>query len=107
MGSPQRCSVLLTAFCIASRARAKRKAARGRALAIQESLKFRQEGLDANHSQLEASMPHISRRSFLITSTAALGARALPSVALRQRRVLTLVYDKSLGMMRAVDRLVP
>ena len=52
-------------------------------------------------------MPHISRRSFLITSTAALGARALPSVALRQRRVLTLVYDKSLGMMRAVDRLVP
>lgn len=52
-------------------------------------------------------MPHISRRSFLITSAAALGARALPSVARRQRRVLTLVYDKSLGMMRAVDRLVP
>jgi hypothetical protein len=35
--------------------------------------------------------------------------RVLP-VALTKppaRRILTLVYDKSLGMMRAIDRLVP
>ena len=54
-------------------------------------------------------MPALTRRSFLLTATAAAGARVLPTVvqAVRQRRILTLVYDKSLGMMRAIDRVVP
>ena len=49
----------------------------------------------------------MNRRMFLLTSGAALGARAVP-LALKPagRRVLTLVYDKSLGMMRAIDRVV-
>lgn len=54
-------------------------------------------------------MPNLSRRSFLVTAAAAASARALP-VTLRaapSRRILTLVYDKSLGMMRAVERVVP
>ena len=49
----------------------------------------------------------LSHRSFLLTSLAAGGLRAVPQVALRERRVLTLVYDKALGMMRAIDRVVP
>ena len=55
-------------------------------------------------------MPALTRRSFLLTAAAAAaGARALPPVvqAVRQKRILTLVYDKSLGMMRAIDRVVP
>ncbi|MCB1334238.1 MAG: Tat pathway signal protein [Roseivivax sp.] len=54
-------------------------------------------------------MPALNRRQFLIATAAAGAARALPatlSVA-RQRRVLTLVYDKALGAMRAIDRVVP
>ncbi|SEQ36425.1 Tat pathway signal protein [Thalassovita taeanensis] len=55
-------------------------------------------------------MPNLSRRSFLAASLAATTVRSLPALATRTgggRRILTLVYDKSLGMMRAVDRLVP
>jgi hypothetical protein len=51
-----------------------------------------------------------TRRQFLILSAAAATtARLAPALATRAggRRVLTLVYDKGLGMMRAVDRLVP
>lgn len=51
----------------------------------------------------------LSRRGFLAGMAAAAGARAIP-VAVKQargRRILTLVYDKSLGMMRAVERIVP
>ncbi|MEL7099965.1 MAG: Tat pathway signal protein [Pseudomonadota bacterium] len=47
----------------------------------------------------------LTRRTFLATSAAAAGARLVP--AFRGRRVLTLVYDKSIGAMRAIDRLVP
>ena len=53
-------------------------------------------------------MPKLTRRMFLGTAAAAAGARALP-VALKApptRRILTLVYDKSRGMMRAVERVV-
>lgn len=49
----------------------------------------------------------LSRRGFLAGTAAAATIRVLPAV--RQapvRRVLTLVYDKSLGMMRAVERVV-
>ncbi|WP_371225866.1 Tat pathway signal protein [Roseovarius sp. 2305UL8-3] len=54
-------------------------------------------------------MPNLSRRGFIAATLAAGTVRSLPVIASRVggRRVLTLVYDKSLGMMRAVDRLVP
>ncbi|WP_224815911.1 Tat pathway signal protein [Hasllibacter sp. MH4015] len=59
-------------------------------------------------------MTRTNRRQFLILSAAAAtAARLAPVVATRAaqspagRRVLTLVYDKGVGMMRAVDRLVP
>lgn len=59
-------------------------------------------------------MTRPTRRQFLILATAAAGAARLgPTIAARAvtqaggRRVLTLVYDKGLGMMRAIDRLVP
>lgn len=51
----------------------------------------------------------LSRRGFLAGVAAAAGARAVPMIAKQAggRRILTLVYDKSLGMMRAVERVVP
>lgn len=53
-------------------------------------------------------MPKLSRRGFLGVSAATLSARFLPQFARPGgRRVLTLVYDKSIGAMRAVDRWVP
>ena len=49
-----------------------------------------------------------SRRGFLAGSGAALCLRGAPRVAQTGgRRILTLVYDKALGMMRAVERVVP
>ncbi len=50
----------------------------------------------------------LTRRGFLATTVAAGAVRTLPSIATRisGRRILTLVYDKSLGMMRAVERVV-
>ena len=50
-----------------------------------------------------------TRRGFLATTGAAAGARIAAPLARSGggRRVLTLVYDKSLGMMRAVERIVP
>lgn len=47
----------------------------------------------------------LSRRGFLAATGAAVTVRTVPVVA-KQRRILTLVYDKSLGMMRAVERVV-
>lgn len=54
-------------------------------------------------------MPNMSRRGFIATAIAAGTVRSLPNIASKAggRRILTLVYDKSLGMMRAVERLVP
>ena len=54
-------------------------------------------------------MPKLTRRGFIAASLAAGGVRALPAIATRTgcRRILTLVYDKGLGMMRAVERVVP
>ncbi len=50
----------------------------------------------------------VSRRGFLVSSGAAVALRAVPQVARPGgRRILTLVYDKGLGMMRAVERVVP
>ena len=49
----------------------------------------------------------MNRRGFLMTTGAVAVARAVP-IAVRPpaRRILTLVYDKALGGMRAVERLV-
>ncbi len=49
----------------------------------------------------------INRRSFLIGAGAAGAVRVVPALPRTPaRRVLTLIYDKSLGMMRAVERVV-
>jgi len=54
-------------------------------------------------------MPQMNRRMFLATAAAAGAARGLPQMAKAPpgRRVLTLVYDKALGMVRAIERVVP
>ncbi|WP_417259332.1 Tat pathway signal protein [Celeribacter sp.] len=57
-------------------------------------------------------MTKLNRRAFLATGVAAASVRALPPVAVAlktrpARRVLELVYDKSIGAMRAIDRIVP
>lgn len=53
-------------------------------------------------------MTKLTRRGFLASAAAATSVRALPKVgSVGGRRILTLVYDKSLGMMRAVERIVP
>ncbi len=53
-------------------------------------------------------MPNLSRRGFIAATLAAGVVRTVPTLATRAggRRILTLVYDKSLGMMRAIDRWV-
>ncbi|MCF6445078.1 Tat pathway signal protein [Nereida sp. MMG025] len=50
----------------------------------------------------------LTRRSFLAASAGAVAVRAVPVVqrAPKARVVLKLVYDKSLGAMRAVERIV-
>ncbi len=58
-------------------------------------------------------MTKLTRRNFIVTSVSSAAAagtlRGLPKLAGTQggRRILTLVYDKSLGMMRAIERIVP
>ncbi|MFU1477943.1 Tat pathway signal protein [Roseovarius sp. C7] len=54
-------------------------------------------------------MAKLTRRGFIAVTCAAGATRALPTLAPRMgaKRILTLVYDKSLGAMRAVERLVP
>ena len=50
---------------------------------------------------------NISRRGFLASTGAALSVRAMPQLARPGgRRILTLVYDKAAGAMRAVERIV-
>lgn len=53
-------------------------------------------------------MPDLNRRMFLAVTASGVAARALPPMAVKPagKRILTLVYDKSLGMMRAIDRVV-
>ncbi|MGC1506290.1 MAG: Tat pathway signal protein [Sulfitobacter sp.] len=54
-------------------------------------------------------MAKLTRRGFIAATVAAGAVRTVPVVLTKPpaRRILTLVYDKSLGMMRAIDRLVP
>ncbi len=47
----------------------------------------------------------LNRRGFLAITGAAGVARFVPVVG-RERRILTLVYDKALGGMRAVEKVV-
>jgi len=51
----------------------------------------------------------LTRRGFIASAVAAVSVRALPGIASKAggRRILTLVYDKGLGAMRAVERVVP
>jgi hypothetical protein len=53
-------------------------------------------------------MPNLNRRLFLVAAASGAAVRGLPNLAAKTggKRVLTLVYDKSLGMMRAIDRVV-
>jgi len=50
----------------------------------------------------------LNRRMFLVTSAATAGVRVLPQTVAQGsgRRILTLVFDKSAGAMRAVERVV-
>jgi hypothetical protein len=52
---------------------------------------------------------NLNRRTFLMTTGAAVSIRAVPQFATKSggRRSLPLVYDKAIGAMRAVERLVP
>ncbi|PTX56731.1 hypothetical protein C8N43_1393 [Litoreibacter ponti] len=53
-------------------------------------------------------MPQLSRRGFIAATLATGALRAVP-VALKARKprvILELVYDRGLGMMRAVERVV-
>lgn len=54
-------------------------------------------------------MVDLTRRGFIAVTAAAGAARVLPTVAAKApaRHIVKLVYDKGLGMMRAIDRLVP
>jgi hypothetical protein len=71
-------------------------------------LNFAQPFIYENRSQRGATPMKMSRRGFLVSSGAALAVRSVPQVAGKAsgRRILTLVYDKALGMMRAVERVV-
>ncbi len=53
-------------------------------------------------------MPKLTRRGFLATSGAALSVKAATPLARSGggRRILTLVYDKAAGAMRAVERVI-
>lgn len=54
-------------------------------------------------------MTGLNRRAFLATGLAAGAVRVVPQIASRPqgRWVLKLVYDKSLGAMRAIEKWVP
>lgn len=55
-------------------------------------------------------MSKLSRRGFIAATLAAGSLRTIPQIAAKSgggRRILTLVYDKAAGAMRAVERLVP
>ncbi len=53
-------------------------------------------------------MANLTRRGFIAATLAAGTVRSLPMLATKPpvRHVVTLVYDKGLGMMRLIDRAV-
>jgi hypothetical protein len=52
---------------------------------------------------------NMNRRLFIAGCASASALKVAPALVKSApgRRILTLVYDKSLGMMRAIDRVVP
>lgn len=54
-------------------------------------------------------MTNLSRRGFIAATLATGAVRLVPAIGTRAsgRVILRLVYDKSLGMMRAVERIIP
>ena len=54
-------------------------------------------------------MAKLTRRGFIAATLAAGAARTVPQIATKAggRRILTVVYDRSLGMMRAIEKVVP
>lgn len=58
-------------------------------------------------------MPNMTRRGFIAASAAASTVRFIPAGAgaighaRRGKWIVKMVYDKSLGMMRVVERFVP
>jgi hypothetical protein len=54
-------------------------------------------------------MAKLTRRGFIAATLAAGTVRSLPEIATKTggRRILTLVYDKAAGAMRAIERIVP
>lgn len=54
-------------------------------------------------------MGKLTRRGFIAATVATGAIRVLPATLSKPqaRQILTLVYDKSLGMMRAIDLLIP
>lgn len=54
-------------------------------------------------------MPDLSRRGFIAATVAAGAMRTLPIAMSKPpvRRVVTVVFDKALGAMRLIDRVVP
>ena len=57
----------------------------------------------------ESIMVKLTRRGFMAATLATGALRLAPMVGTRAsgRVILRLVYDKSLGMMRAVERIIP
>ena len=53
-------------------------------------------------------MVNLNRRGFLVAAASASVIKGIPKIAQAPagRRILTLVYDKSIGAMRAIDRVV-
>ncbi|MEE9428095.1 MAG: Tat pathway signal protein [Paracoccaceae bacterium] len=53
-------------------------------------------------------MIKLTRRGFIASSAAAVSVRSVPNIATKPatKRILELVYDHSMGMMRAVERVV-
>ncbi|WP_022703869.1 twin-arginine translocation signal domain-containing protein [Pseudorhodobacter ferrugineus] len=51
----------------------------------------------------------LTRRGFLATAAAGVSVKLLPQIAVKLggKRIVTLVWDKSIGAMRMIDRLVP
>lgn len=54
-------------------------------------------------------MTKLTRRGFIAASIATGALRLAPTVSTRAggRVILRIIYDKSLGMMRAVERILP
>lgn len=57
----------------------------------------------------ETYMANLTRRTFMASTIAATAVRVAPISGTKPaaRRIVTLVYDKSLRMMRLIDRAVP